>query len=100
MAAAALTGPQPRRAQAALRAADRLIGFSEDAFRRHQYDRAQALAAAAYHVTVRAAERAGVDVDVVEAPVRSAARAARAAGAAHAGGEFIDSLENGPRNLP
>ena len=85
LTAAALTGPRPDRARPALHAADRFVGQAEREFGRHHYGTAQAYALAAYHLTVRAAERAGVEVTAVEAPVRAAAQAARGAAAAHDG---------------
>ena len=100
LTAAALAGPRPERARPALHAADRFVGQAEREFGRHRYGTAQAYALAAYYLTVRAAERAGVEVTAVEAPLRAAAQAARGAAAAHEGNTFIDELETGPRNSP
>jgi hypothetical protein len=97
LAAEALAGPNPGRATAALTAADRAVGLAEQAFRSHRYVQAQAFALAAYYLSRQAAERAGVDVVTVEAPVRAKALAARAV-RSKPGNVAIDSLEAGPRN--
>ncbi len=101
LAAAALAGPQPARAQALLREADTAVGRAESQFAGHEYRPASGSAAAAYALTVRAARAAGVDVDRVIAAAASAARAARAAAATgpgvHAPGPFVDTLDHGPR---
>jgi hypothetical protein len=97
LAAAALAGPNPGRATALLTAADRAVGQAEQAFRRHRYVQAEAFALAAYYLARQAAERAGVDVVTLEAPVRAKAVAARAV-RSKPGNTAIDSLETGPRN--
>jgi hypothetical protein len=97
LAAAALAGPNPGRATAALTAADRAVGQAERAFRQHRYVPAETLALAAYYLARQAAEQAGVDVDTVEAPVRAKALAARAV-RSKPGNVAVDSLEAGPRN--
>ena len=100
LTAAALAGPRPDRARPALHAADRFVGQAEREFGRQHYGTARAYALAAYYLTVRAAERAEVEVTAVEASVRAAAGATRGAAAAHDGNSFIDELEAGPRNSP
>ena len=98
LAAAALAGPNPGRATALLTAADRAVGQAEQAFRRHRYVQAEAFALAAYYLARQAAERAGVDVVTVEAPVRANALAARAVRNKPGGMVAVDSLRIGPRN--
>jgi hypothetical protein len=97
LAASALAGPNPGRATALLAAADRAVGQAEQAFRRHRYVQAETFALAAYYLARQAAERAGVDVVTVEAPVRANALAARAV-RSKPGSIAVDSLETGPRN--
>jgi len=100
LAGEALAGPQPDQAVAALRAADRAVALAERSFARHQYRAALTWANAAYRLAEVAARAAGVDVSTSEAHARRARVAAPEAAAVHEPGEFIDTLEDGPRGAP
>ncbi len=100
LAAAALAADHPGRARDELRSADRAIGAAEAAFAHHRYGLAHRLAKHAYELAMEGAEEAGVDVEHIKAQAKVANNAARAASSVHQPGEFIDTLEEGPRGGP
>jgi len=100
LAEQALSADSPGRASDELRRADRAIGAAEDAFADHGYLSAIRSAEHAYELALEGAEEAGVDVEAFEAAARARSEAARAASSAHQPGEFIDTLEDGPRGQP
>ncbi len=100
LAEATLSAERPGRAADELRRADRAIGLAEDAFAAHAYPRAVGTAEGAYELALRGAREAGVDVAAFQAQARVGNEAARRASAIHQPGEFIDTLEDGPRSQP
>ena len=97
LAAEALAADNPGRAFDELKRADHAIGAAERAFANHRYIAALRFASHAYGLVAEGAAEAGVDVPRVEAKVRLNAEAARQAVDVHQPGEFIDTLDNGPR---
>lgn len=100
LAAEVLADDDPRAARDDLLAADRLVGQAERAFAAHRYPAALRLAERAYRRVVTGAEEVGVSVAVITARMSADLAAAKASVPAHEGGDFIDTLEDGPRGLP
>jgi hypothetical protein len=101
LAASVLADPDARRAQADLRAADRLLGLSTAAFAAHSYRDAYALAETAYNRVVVAAHRVGVDPGSAARAMSAAAEQSRRTTDLHSPHEFIDTLApDSPRSQP
>jgi hypothetical protein len=100
LAAEALAADRPRMARTALAAADRALGRAEGAFARHDYTGALRWADRAYRLARSGAQAAGVDTDASELQARQSRQADPRASDIHQPGEFIDTLEEGPRSQP
>jgi len=100
LAAEALDSEHAGRAYSALRNADREVGDAEAAFADHDYHSSLSSAERAYELAREGAREAGVDVERSEERARIANQAARQAPSVHQPGEFIDTLEEGPRDQP
>ena len=100
LAAEALAADHPRRAFRELRQADRWIGRAEQVLAHHRYAAARGFARGAYLQALKGAEDAGVDIDRFLDNARVRDQAARESTAVHQPGEFIDTLEEGPRIQP
>ncbi len=98
LAAEALGAPHPERAADELRGADRAIGDAERAFADHDYVAANRFADRAYQLALEGADEAGVDVTAVQRKAQLRNQDVRIASEVHEPGEFIDTLEDGPRN--
>lgn len=92
-AAAALAGPHPERARAALLAADRAAGRAQQDLAQHRYLATLQTSAVAYGLARAAAYAAGVDADALERSARQQRRAPRGGPADPA---VVDPLQ-GPR---
>jgi hypothetical protein len=95
-----LEADDPEEAYDELREADRAVGRAERLLAGHQYRDAMFAAQRAYNLAADGADDAGVDVDALVARMKMADQAARKASAVHQPGEFIDTLEVGPRSQP
>ena len=100
LAEEALSAERPAAAYFELRNSDRAVGRAEEAFAGHNYLSAMRYAASAYDLAVKGAREAGVDVERSQESARLSNQAARGATSIHQPGEFIDTLEEGPRNQP
>jgi hypothetical protein len=100
LAGEALEADDPEEAYDELREADRAVGRAERLLAGHQYRDAMFAAQRAYNLAADGADDAGVDVDALVARMKMADQAARKASAVHQPGEFIDTLEVGPRSQP
>jgi hypothetical protein len=100
LAGEALEADDPEDAYDELREADRAVGRAERLLAGHQYRDAMFAAQRAYNLAAEGAEDAGVDVDAVAKQMRQAQLSARQSTAVHQPGEFIDTLEEGPRSQP
>jgi len=100
LAEEALSADRPSRASGELRRADDEIEDAEEEFADHDYRAAIRSAEQAYELALEGAEEAGVDVERVRAQGQLRNQAARGASSVHEPGEFIDTLEEGPRNQP
>ena len=97
LAAAALGAPRPARARDELRRADTAVGDAEDAFADHDYVDASRFAERAYEFALEGSEEAGVDVEAAQRTAKLRTQSARVASSVHQPGEFIDTLDDGPR---